>query len=122
MSFFKINNRRYTGSKQKLSTWIINNINNEINFKSFFDIFAGTGCISSNFIHIDKLIINDFLFSNNVIYKAFSKKRPVMGMHGYGGQHIVIDFEKSRIVVTNSIHENWSHRKSVYLKLRKGIK
>ena len=76
MSFFKINNRRYTGSKQKLSTWIINNINNEINFKSFFDIFAGTGCISSNFIHIDKLIINDFLFSNNVIYKAFysSKK------------------------------------------------
>ena len=55
-------------------------------------------------------------------YKAFSKKRPVMGMHGFGGQHIVIDFEKSRIVVTNSIHENWSHRKSVYLKLRKGIK
>ena len=55
-------------------------------------------------------------------YKAFSKKRPVMGMHGFGGQHIVIDFEKSRIVVTNSIHENWSHRKSVYLKLKKGIK
>ena len=55
-------------------------------------------------------------------YKAFSKKRPVMGMHGYGGQHIVIDFEKSRIVVTNSIHENWNHRKSVYFKLRKGIK
>ena len=55
-------------------------------------------------------------------YKAFSKKRPVMGMHGYGGQHIVIDFEKSRIVVTNSIHENWNHRKSVYFKLKKGIK
>ena len=55
-------------------------------------------------------------------YKAFSKKRPVMGMHGFGGQHIVIDFEKSRIVVTNSIHENWNHRKSVYFKLRKGIK
>jgi len=76
MSFFKINNRRYTGSKQKLSGWIIDTINNEINLKSFVDIFAGTGCISSNFIHIDKLIINDFLFSNNVIYKAFynSKK------------------------------------------------
>ena len=76
MSFFGINNRRYTGSKQKLSTWIVEAINNEISFRSFFDIFAGTGCISSNFTHIDKLILNDFLFSNNVIYKAFynSKK------------------------------------------------
>ncbi len=76
MSFFKINNRRYTGSKQRLSSWIIESINTEIKLKSFFDIFAGTGCISSNFIHIDKLILNDFLFSNNIIYKAFylSKK------------------------------------------------
>ena len=37
------------------------------------------------------------LFQTN--YEGISKKRPVMGMHGYGGQHIVIDFEKSRIVV-----------------------
>ena len=76
MAFFKINNRRYTGSKQKLSTWIIETIKNEINLNSFLDIFAGTGIISSNFIDLNKLILNDFLFSNNVIYKAFysSKK------------------------------------------------
>ena len=29
-------------------------------------------------------------------YKGINKKRPVMGMHGRGGQQIVIDFEKSR--------------------------
>ena len=76
MSFFKISNRRYTGSKQKLSKWIVETINNEINLNSFFDIFAGTACVSANFTNIDKLIINDFLFSNNIIYKAFfnSKK------------------------------------------------
>ena len=76
MSFFKISNRRYTGSKQKLSKWIVETINNEINLNSFFDIFSGTACISANFTNIDKLIINDFLFSNNIIYKAFfnSKK------------------------------------------------
>ena len=75
MSFFKINNRRYTGSKFKLSNWIIKKINEEIKVKSFFEIFAGTGCVSSNFININKLVINDFLFSNNVIFKAFFKSK-----------------------------------------------
>ena len=37
-----------------------------------------------------------------------------MGMHGRSGQHVVIDFEKSRIVVTNSIHENFNFKKIVY--------
>jgi hypothetical protein len=32
-------------------------------------------------------------------------------MHGYGGQHIWIDFDNSRIVATNAINEdfNWKH-------------
>ena len=30
-----------------------------------------------------------------------------MGMHGRGGQHIVIDFENSRIVVTNAIYRRF---------------
>jgi len=47
-------------------------------------------------------------------YTGINKKRAVMGMHGYGGQHVVIDFEKSRIVVTNSIHENFNFKKIVY--------
>ena len=42
-------------------------------------------------------------------YKGIDKKRAVMGMHGYGGQHVVIDFERSRIVVTNALHENFNY-------------
>ena len=59
------------------------------------------------------------MFQTN--YESIPKKRPVMGMHGYGGQHIVIDFENSRIVVANSIHENWDAKKIIYSKIRKGI-
>ena len=59
------------------------------------------------------------MFQTN--YELIPKKRPVMGMHGYGGQHIVIDFENSRIVVANSIHENWDAKKIIYSKIRKGI-
>src|SRR6056300_222608 len=58
------------------------------------------------------------MFQTN--YEFIPEKRPVMGMHGYGGQHVVIDFENSRIVVANSIHENWDWRKIIYNKIRKG--
>jgi CubicO group peptidase (beta-lactamase class C family) len=53
-------------------------------------------------------------------YTGIDKDRPVMGMHGYGGQHIVIDFEKSRIVVTNALHENYNYKKIVYDPIKKG--
>ena len=42
-------------------------------------------------------------------------------MHGYVGQHVIIDFENSRIVVANSIHENWNFKKIVNQVIRKGI-
>ena len=38
-------------------------------------------------------------------YKGM-ENRPVMGMDGYGGQIILIDFERGRIVATLSIHDN----------------
>ena len=53
-------------------------------------------------------------------YKGISKKRPVMGMHGRGGQHIVIDFERSRIIVTNSVYDNFNYKKIVYSVIKKG--
>ena len=53
-------------------------------------------------------------------YKGISKKRAVMGMHGRGGQHIVIDFEKSRIVVTNALYEDFNYKKIVYDPIKKG--
>ena len=43
-----------------------------------------------------------------------------MGMHGRGGQHIVIDFENSRIVVTNALYEDFNFKRIVYAPIRKG--
>ena len=72
MCYFKINNRRYTGSKYKLLKWIKNTIEDEAKKNdSFCDLFAGTGCVAEKFVDKKKLIINDLLFSNNIIYKAF---------------------------------------------------
>lgn len=74
---FNINNRRYTGSKTKLLPWIKEVIKSEcIDCESFFDIFAGTGVVTSAFIDDYKEFhINDFLFSNEVIYQAFFNKK-----------------------------------------------
>ena len=68
-----LESRRYIGNKTKLTNWIMNTILEETNnIHSFLDIFAGTAAVSkSAFQHFKKVIINDILFSNNIIYKAF---------------------------------------------------
>ena len=43
-------------------------------------------------------------------YSGMSK-RPVMGMDGYGGQVIMIDFENNNIVVIHSIHLDYNWKK-----------
>lgn len=71
-NMFDIWNRRYTGSKYKLSSWIGELIAENCKGSSFCDIFAGTGIISyTMFDKMKKIYINDFLYSNEVIYKAF---------------------------------------------------
>lgn len=69
----KINNRRYTGSKYKLMPWIKSLIlENCAEHDSVFDVFGGTGVVTSELLDISKEnIINDFLYSNEVFYKAF---------------------------------------------------
>ena len=42
------------------------------------------------------------------------KKRNVMGMNGFGGQHIMIDFDLGRIVVINSMHTDYNWKKIVH--------
>ncbi len=72
---FKIESRRYTGSKAKLADWIMSLISEHCSGEIFTDIFAGTGVIaavaSKSFKHV---IVNDFLFSNHVIYQGFFGK------------------------------------------------
>ena len=48
------------------------------------------------------------------------KNRPVFGMDGYGGQSILIDFERSRIVSVHAIHGNYNWKKIVYQPIKKG--
>ncbi len=69
---YSISNRRYTGSKYKLLDWIEALILENCEGESFFDVFAGTGVVSARMSpHYQKVIMNDFLFSNEIIYKAF---------------------------------------------------
>lgn len=69
---YQIWNRRYTGSKYKLANWISELILEYCEGKSFCDIFAGTAVMSKMMLEqVDDIYINDFLFSNEVIYKAF---------------------------------------------------
>ncbi|HMY80318.1 MAG TPA: DNA repair protein RadC [Candidatus Absconditabacterales bacterium] len=71
-NYHQLQNRRYIGSKQKLINWIFSVIKQECKGKTFADIFAGTGIVGAVAIeHFEKVILNDFLFSNNSIYEAF---------------------------------------------------
>ena len=69
--YFSVNNRRYLGNKYKLNEFIKDTILKECgDFKSFADLFAGTGAVAS--IFKDKqLILNDILYSNYVCYQTW---------------------------------------------------
>lgn len=70
---FELESRRYIGNKAKLTQWIMNIIIEHTGgFHTFFDVFAGTASVSKAIIpYADNIIMNDFLYSNNIIYKAF---------------------------------------------------
>lgn len=70
---YKLESRRYIGCKAKLTDWIFDLIEHETKgVNSFCDIFAGTGSVSNQAVHLyNQVIINDFLHSNHVIYTAF---------------------------------------------------
>lgn len=69
---FNLENRRYIGSKVDLSDWILDLMQANCTGDTFADIFAGTAIITKKAAQIyPNLIVNDFLYSNNIIYKAF---------------------------------------------------
>ena len=70
---YKLESRRYIGCKAKLTDWIFDILQKQThNVHSFCDIFAGTGSVSNKAIHLyNNVIMNDFLYSNNIMYKAF---------------------------------------------------
>ena len=72
-AMFSIESRRYVGNKFKLSAWIKENIlENCTNLESLFDVFAGTGVVTKSMSDVFSMFyLNDFLYSNEVIYKGF---------------------------------------------------
>lgn len=69
----RLASRRYIGSKTKLLDWIFETIHQETrDVHTFCDIFAGTGVVTERAIkEYDHVILNDLLYSNNVIYNAY---------------------------------------------------
>lgn len=72
-NLYNIENRRYIGNKSKLNDWIMSTIQSVApDAKTFCDIFSGTGTVANQALkYYDKVIINDLLYSNQIIYKAF---------------------------------------------------
>ena len=48
------------------------------------------------------------------------ENRKILGMSGMGGQEIIIDVERSRIIVVNAIHDNYNWKKIVYEPIKNG--
>lgn len=72
---FNIYNRRYVGNKNKLMEWISDLLKENCEGESFFDVFAGTGSVTNYELNNYKTFyINDFLYSNEVIFKGFFSK------------------------------------------------
>lgn len=71
---FSLSNRRYIGCKQKLLDWIFDRIKNAMpKATSLFDVFAGTGVVAERAINegFKRVVVNDLLYSNEVIYEGF---------------------------------------------------
>ena len=100
---FKINNRRYTGSKYKITEWINEILTCECpDCISFCDLFAGTGVVTDSVINKYKLfLINDFLYSNEIIYKAFYLKQ------NYDFSKIMKFYQKYKSLEADKLQENY---------------
>ena len=70
---YNIENRRYIGNKTKLNDWIMQVIQENVpTAQTFCDIFSGTGTVANQALkYYPNIILNDLLYSNQVIYKAF---------------------------------------------------
>lgn len=115
---FEINNRRYTGSKYKIQGWIRELVlKNCVNANSFCDIFSGTGVITKTFINdFTSFVINDFLYSNELIYNAFFGKEDynmeILEIYKMKYKNINVDFINSNYVFQNYANKYFSENDS----------
>ena len=98
-----LESRRYIGNKAKLTRWIMDIINEHTGgFNTFFDVFAGTASVSKAAIpYAMKIIMNDFLSSNNIIYQAFFAN----GIYDMNKLYTIIEYYNS--IDPNSLNDNY---------------
>ena len=101
--FLKINNRRYTGNKYKLMSWIKGLILEHCpEHKIFFDVFGGTGVVTAEMLdEVQSAIVNDFLYSNEICYKAF------FGRVGYDIQKLELFADEVAIADRKALSDNY---------------
>ncbi|MBR7926722.1 DNA adenine methylase [Aerococcaceae bacterium zg-ZUI334] len=99
---YNLENRRYIGNKNKLLNWISYLIEEHTDGNSFLDVFAGTGVVTKKMLsRFDSFIINDFLFSNNVIYDAFFSNMP------YDSDKLLLIQKEFNKIKTNKYDDNY---------------
>ena len=100
---FSLESRRYIGCKSKLTDWIFQLIAEHTeNVRSFCDIFAGTGVVAHHALkNFERVLVNDFLYSNNIMYQAFFSSSEWSEEKIEG---IISDFNQ---IKANSIGENY---------------
>lgn len=107
----KINNRRYTGSKYRLMPWIKKLIiENCDEHDSLFDVFGGTGVVTAELIDItDVNYINDFLYSNEVFYRAFFEQIPfdILKLENY---KVTFNDVNKKLLKNNYISDNYGDK------------
>ena len=101
-----IESRRYIGNKAKLADWILEIIDRTADdVRSFCDIFAGSGSMTNKVLpYFEKVIINDFLYSNNVIYKGF------FGKGEWDKEKVLAILEEWNQIDTERLEENYFSR------------
>lgn len=94
INHFSIQNRRFLGNKNRLLNFIENIVNKKCgDFKSFCDIFSGTGVVGAKFNNKNvKIISNDILNSNFIALSTF-----------IGSKNIDIEKLKGKINYLNNI-------------------
>lgn len=101
---YNLENRRYIGNKNKLLNWLSKLIDNYTNGSTFFDVFAGTGVVTQAMIDkFESFILNDFLYSNKVIYEAFFSN------DFYDKKKLLKYKSEYRSIITNTTDDNYFH-------------
>lgn len=99
---FSISNRRYLGNKRKLLSAIDTVIDTKCKGNVFVDLFGGTGTVTGHYCDkFEKCIINDLLFSNEIIYKAFFEN----GEYDYKKLEAVVESFNS--LISDDLEDNY---------------